>query len=298
MTELELLQQRRARWHVGGNPVRAQEQAAEFLNAVGICLVYPLRTGVTAPTCVGAYFGSDENLPTSQQAFKSPRAEEARELMLRLLRARQAFEAPFAGENIVLLSPETFPYFYALVGERNPKRDLRELPATDKISQLTRDAYAIIQQKGAIPKRRLGEALGGAPSEAALDRALNELWSRLLITRVDYQPKEGVFWEALHRWAPDAVKLGSTLSLPQALSALLSKYLEAVIAAEMSEIEAFFSHFTSRGRVRDAANALLAARELSYVSVGRRTLVQITPTPAVPRPERERRPTQRTRIAK
>src|SRR5690348_16621862 len=180
MTDFELIQQRRARWHVGGNPVRAQEQAAEFLNEVGICLVYPLRSAITAPTFVGAYFGSDENLPTSQQAFKNSRVGEARELMLRLLRARQAFEASFAGQDIVLLSPETFPYFYALVGERNPKRDLRELPRNDKISQLARDGYSIIQQKGAIPKRRLGEALGGALSEAALDRALNELWSRLL----------------------------------------------------------------------------------------------------------------------
>ena len=42
--------------------------------------------------------------------------------MVRLLRERAAFEANlFEEENGFLIAASVFPYFYALVGERNPK---------------------------------------------------------------------------------------------------------------------------------------------------------------------------------
>ena len=47
--------------------------------------MYPTRPPVLVPTFVGAYVGSDENLPTWQHAFADPRATEAKELMVRLL---------------------------------------------------------------------------------------------------------------------------------------------------------------------------------------------------------------------
>jgi len=58
---------------------------------------------------------------------------------------------------------------------------------------------------------------------------------------------------------------------------LLSKYLDCVIAADQQELEAFFGNVVPRSRVREAINALLAARELSFVHVGNRSLIQITP---------------------
>jgi len=67
------------------------------------------------------------------------------------------------------------------------------------------------------------------------------------------------------------------LSVQQALSALLSKYLDCVVAAEQTELEAFFGRFVARSRVKEAVNALLAARELSFLHVSGRSMVQITP---------------------
>jgi len=121
------------------------------------------------------------------------------------------------------------------------------------------------------------EALGGSISRAALDKALGELWSKLRITRVDYNPSQGSSWDVLYRWAPEAVKEGIGLSVPEALSGLISKYLESVIAAEQTELESFFGNFVPRSRVKEAVNALLAARELSFVHVGGRSMIQITP---------------------
>jgi hypothetical protein len=137
-----------------------------------------------------------------------------------------------------------------------------------------------------LSKQKLLEELGGGLSTAAVDKALAELWSKLRITRVDYKPSEGSVWDLLYRWAPEAVKEGVGLSLPEALSALISKYLDCVIAVEQAELENFFGNFIARSKVKDAVHALLAARELSFVHVGGKTLLQITPAKAVAPPQR------------
>ena len=67
------------------------------------------------------------------------------------------------------------------------------------------------------------------------------------------------------------------ISMTEALTALVSKYLGCVIAAEQSEVEEFFSNFIARSRVREAINALIAARELSFVHIGGRAMLECTP---------------------
>jgi len=273
---------RREKWHLDGRPVRTLEEAREFIESVGFCLMYPLKPPVLAPTFIGAWTGSAERLPTWQHAFADPRAQEATELMVRLLRERGAYEAnPFDENNAFLVAASIFPYFYALVGERNPRQAPKPGPRSE-YSQLARDAYDIIRRDGPISKQKLQEQLGGSISFAALDHALGELWSRLRITRVDYKLSEGASWDVLFRWSPDAVREGIGLSVAEALSALLSKYLDCVLAADQQEVETFFGNFVPRSRVREAVNALLAARELSFVHVGTRSLLQITPAKVEP----------------
>ena len=104
-------------------------------------------------------------------------------------------------------------------------------------------------------------------------------------------------WDLLYRWAPDAVKEGVGLSVPEALTALVSKYLDCVIAVEQTDLEAFLGNLIARSKVKDAVNALLAARELSFVHVSGQTMLQITPekvvtppVPYVPRPRLRPRP--------
>src|SRR5207302_1664564 len=79
---------------------------------------------------------------------------------------------------------------------------------------------------------------------------------------------------------------------PGALSALVSKYVDAVIAATPAEIETFFSPVVSRSKVRDGVHALLAAREITTVQVGTSSMLQITPE-RVPYVARERQPVAR-----
>jgi hypothetical protein len=209
-------------------------------------------------------------------------------MMVRLLRERAAFEAnSFDENNGFLLAASVFPYFYALVGERNPK--LAPKPGSrSQYSALACDAFELIGRDGPISKQKMQETLGGSVSLAALDKALGELWSKLRITRVDYNASEGSSWDVLYRWAPDAVKEGVGLSVPEALSALISKYLDCVIAVEQADLETFLGNFVARSKVKEAVNALLSARELSFVHVSGRSMLQITPEKAAvvsaPRP--------------
>ena len=277
MTESDLQQLRSEKWRLNGKPIRTVEEARAFVEAVGFCLMYPVRPTMPVPTFIGAFVGSDNRLPTWQHAYSDPRALAATELMVRPLRERAAYEANLFDENnAFLVAASVFPYFYALVGERNPKLAPKQGPRSP-YSPLACDAFELIRRDGPISKQKLQEALGGSVSLAALDKALGELLAKLRITRVDYKPGEGSFWDLLYRWSPDAVREGVGLSVQQALSALLSKYLDCVIAAQQTDLETFFGNFVARSRVKEAVNALLAARELSFVHVSGRSMLQITP---------------------
>jgi hypothetical protein len=281
MTDLELQQLRREKWRLDGKAIRTIENARLFLEEVGFCLMYPQRPPLLVPAFIGAFVGSEERLPGWQHAFKDPRAAEATELMVRLLRERSAFEANlFEENNGFLVAASVFPYFYALVGERNPKL-APKAGSRSAYSALACDAFELIRRDGPISKQKMQEVLGGSVSFVALDKALGELWSKLRITRVDYKASEGSVWDELYRWAPDAVKEGVGLSVQEALSALVSKYLDCVIAVEQAELETFLGNFVARSKVKDAVNALLAARELSFVVVSGKSMLQITPEKVV-----------------
>jgi len=275
MTSDELIQLRREKWHVNGNPVRTLDDARSFVESVGFCLTYPSQPPMQLPTFLGAWHGSDEQLP-QHRAFLDPRARDATDLMVRLLRDKSTYEANLGDENnALLLSASIFPYFYTLVGDRNPKQAPQPGPRSP-YSELACDTYKIIHRKGPISKLNLLDELGKGISLPALDKSLGELWSKLRIIRVDYHERDGASWDVLYRWAPDAVSEGVNCSVNSALSALLSKYLDCVVAADQQELESFFGNFVPRSKVREAVNALLAARELNFVHVGSRSLIEVT----------------------
>jgi hypothetical protein len=278
MTEQELHEQREQRWRTNGHAVLTLEQAHSFLDDVGFCVMYPERSLPLIPSFLGAYAGNAEKLPDAKHAFADPRSQEATELMVRLLRERSAYEMTLLPGTDLIVATALFPYFYALVGDRNPKAAPKTRAQGVPVSPLAVNVFGAIQKNGPINKDRIRDLVGRELSIAALDRALLELWSILKITRVDYRAEEGVFWDVLYRWSPKAVKEGLQISEPEAISALLSKYLETVVACSQEDLESFFSHLTSRSKVRDAVNALLAARELGFVSVGPRTLVRLGPS--------------------
>jgi len=274
MTELELQHLRREKWRIDGEPIRTLEEARDFIDSVGMSLTYPLRQAIPLPTLIGATLGNDQSLPTRQNAFKDPRAKRVEELLPNLVRNKFTFEAQLHGETL-LLAPPIFPYYYALASDRKPKQPMRSR-VRGQASPLTEHVFSELDANGPLSRRQLQEQLGGSLSESALDRALQELSAALKITRVDHDPKTGDTWDVYYRWAPDAVNEGVRISDAEAMSALISKYLDCTVAATQEEIETFFSVFTSRARIAEVVKALLAAREFSYTPSESRTLITVS----------------------
>ena len=273
MTELELQHLRREKWHLDEEPIRTLEEARGFVDSVGMCLVYPVRQPTLLPTLVGATAGNDQKLPTRQTAFNDPRARRAEEFLHQLVRNKFAFEAHVQGETL-LLSPATFPYYYALASDRKPKQSIRSR-IRGQASPLTEHLFSRLDASGPLSRAQLQEQLGGALSEAALDRALQELAAALKIARTNYDAATGDTWDVYYRWAAEAINEGVRISDAEALSALISKYLDCMVAATQDEIERFCSAFTSRARVAEVVKALLAARQFSYTPSESRTLITV-----------------------
>ena len=291
MTEQDLEKLRRDKWRTNGMPLNTLEDAHAFVDSVGICLMYPLKPPVLLPAFLAAVIGDDRGLPTAKQAFADPRAQRATELANRLVAQKLAFQSNVFPDNCLILSATVFPYFYVLAGER--ASGLHRQP----LSQLATLAWKIMEKEGAQTREMLREKLGTELSIAAIERALGELWMRLRVMPVERDGQQ--HWEPLERWAPKVLEEGARQPMAVALSAVISQYLEGVVAAEPREIEDFFSHFTARSKVKEADNALLAARELEFAHVGHRSLLQmasavrppqqqVPPRPRQPRREKRR----------
>jgi len=273
MTELELDHLRREKWRLEGEPVRTLEEARAFVDSVGFCLLYPARPMPVLPTFLGAYMGSDKNLPGRTHSFAGLRSPEAEALLTRLVSSKSICEAHAYGDTL-LLSPPLFPYFYALASDRKPRQPIQSRDRA-KGSPLSEHLFGALETSGPLNRSQLQERLGGALSESALERALEELWAALKITRVGHDPETGDTWDLYYRWAPELVNEGVRTSDAEALSALVSQYLDCVIAATQDEVESFLSPITSRARVAEVLRALLAAREFVYTPSETRTLITV-----------------------
>ena len=264
MTQQELHQQRAKNWRLDGNPVLTLEEARDFLENVGFCLLFPMRSLPLVPTLIGACAGSDADLPDAKHAFADARTGPATELLARLVREKSAYEINFNPETPMVAAASMFPYFYALKNAQGAR-----------ISPLAAKVFETIEKHGPLTTGRLQELISRELTVAALERALGELWSILKITRVDVREGAGATWELLYRWEPKAIKKGLEIAVPEALSALLGKYLESAVAVSQEDIEQLFSQLTSRSKIREVVHALLAARQLSLMTMGAKTLIQI-----------------------
>src|SRR5215469_3169839 len=155
MTETELREQRAQIWRIDGNPVRTQEDARHFLEDVGFCLMFPERPRPLIPTWMGAYAGSEERLPDQRHAFADPRSREASDLLVRLLRERAAYQISLSGGSHLIVSAALFPFFYALIGDRNPKAPPRSGVQGSAISPLAASVFDAVQKHGPLAKGRL-----------------------------------------------------------------------------------------------------------------------------------------------
>lgn len=258
-------------------PLRTLEDAVAWLHECGFCLFQPHTAPVVAPDLLTAVAGSSEQARMSLRFVDDPDKRLARDLVFRMLRDRAAYVAPFNESNQLLIAPTELPYFYALVGERNPKQPPDAGPRGEHL--LVRHTFELLEKGGPATVQQLHFQLGKGVSETAVDRALHDLWTKFRVCQIERNAAQQPVWDLLFHWAPEPVNQGRQLSSAEALSALMSRYLETVVAAETGDVENFFGHFIPRSRVQEIVRAMLGQRQFSYLRLGQKILVRMTPPP-------------------
>src|SRR5438445_13250276 len=104
MTEDDLQQIRREKWHAG-SPLNTLEDARDFVASVGLSLLYPLQPPVLLPTFLGAWLGADHAVPGARQAFAEPRARQAEQMVDQLAAGRDVFLSNLLADSVLLVSP-------------------------------------------------------------------------------------------------------------------------------------------------------------------------------------------------
>ncbi len=269
MTSEQLQAARAEKWRQKTNPLLTIEDAEAWIESTGMSLFLPRKTQLQAPapSFVEAVLGESSATPapsTIQNAF---------EMAARLFAEEKATPLNLLGtvseQPDFLVSSEALPYVFALRGDRDWKRGPRE-----KSSPLVIESWKLLKREGALTASELQELLGREVTEAAVLRALSELWMALRVLPV-YTAGEATAWELFESRHQKAMQAGSGMAQATALSALISLYLDSAIAATSEEIEIFLSPLAPRSRIREVVHGLATTRQLLTIPLGSQSLLHI-----------------------
>jgi hypothetical protein len=259
-----------------GHGALTLEDARTWIEETGLCLFLPRRqySSSIAPSFVEAVAGKRDTTPDRATVAL------AEELLVRLETDGVAVRLNLLGlpgeaPDFVVAS-WVLPYVYALRGDRDWRRT-PQLTGSRQVSQLAIEAYKLLEA-GDTTLAKLTHALGREVTEAAVLRAITELWQQLRIIPVVSAPGQTAQWQLLRLRFQKAIAEGASTSQVTAISVLASIYLQAVIAAGMEEVELFLAPLTARSKVREVLRGLVATRQVHTISLGHAPLFYVAGT--------------------
>jgi len=281
-TAAQLADARLKHWHQQGEALLTMENLRGWINAAGLVLFAP-RPQIASPagSLVEAAGGAPNATPTLEQIA------EARMLLGRLIAEGLAVPLNLLGPGNgtvhagapgdtpdFVASTAVFSYVFTLRGDKAWKQP----PATTgalKVSQLALAAFEALTRRGALTAYDLATELGKEVTEAAVLRALGELWTHLRALPLAQPDGAATVWELASARFTKQIKAGANAGQPSALSALISLYLGQAVVASEDEIESFLSPLAPRSRVRDVIHALLSGRQLDAIAIEGRTMLYV-----------------------
>jgi 23S rRNA pseudouridine2605 synthase len=273
-TPQQLAAARAAVWHQNGEPILTQEGMQDWVAQLGLVLYTPrpLQMPAPAPSFAEAAHGS------TNPAMSLEQMEPSRELLQRLIAGNHAVALNLLGTlgetPDYIVSAQALAFVFTLRGDKNWKKAPTSGGA-NKVSPLAVRVYELLAEHGALNTRDLIVHAGREVTEAAVLRALGELWSQLRVFPQLQGDGAQTLWELASVRYTKQLKAGSNAGVPTALSALISLYLGAVIAATTEEIEIFLSPLASRSRIREVVHGLMSTRQLEERVVEGKTLLHL-----------------------
>lgn len=281
-TASQLAATRLAHWHQDSTPILTINMLRDWLHASGLVLYTPrpAQLPAPAPSFVEATLGNANAAPASADA------EQTRSLLSRLIADSAAVPLNLLGSHTgtgtdtpdFIVSASAFPYIFTLRGDKLWKQPPATSGAT-KVSPLALATYNLLAEKITLTSYDLTTLLGKEVTEAAVLRALTELWQHLRVLPIPQPDGAPTQWELTTTRFTKQIKAGVNAGQPTALSALISLYLAQVLAATEEEIEVFLSPLAARSRIRDVVHALVSARQLESLVIEGRTLLHIAGEP-------------------
>jgi len=170
-------------WRTPEKRVRTEEEALQFIEAVGFCYLFGDRA-VEIPTLWGAVTGSRRPLPRTHRdpdigrtwAWKDSLPARGEIYYGKLLRGKPT-----------LVSLQLLPYFYALSPNYGDVEDYREQYEEGLLSVEAKNIYEVLLREGAMATSRLRQLAGlsgGGANARRFDRAIVELQMELKIVKV------------------------------------------------------------------------------------------------------------------
>lgn len=274
----QLAEARMKQWHQQGEALLTIENLRSWINAAGLVLFVPRpQIAAPAPSLVEAVLGAPNPTPTVSDTSA------ARSLLARLVAEGLAVPLSLLGSagGVVGETPDfvassaVFSYVFTLRGDKAWKQP----PTTSgpvKVSNLGLAIHEALSRRGPLTAYDLSTEVGKEVTEAAVLRALAELWTHLRVLPLSQPDGQPALWELTSARFTKQIKAGANAGQPTALSALISLYLGQAVAASEDEIESFLSPLAPRSRIRDVVHALLASRQLDTLAVEGRTLLHVS----------------------
>jgi hypothetical protein len=276
-TGAQLAETRLARWHQQGEALLTLENLRSWINAAGLVLYAPRpQIAAPAPSLVEAVLGRPNPTPTAEewttvQGLLARLVAEGLAVPLNLLGTVGG--APNETPDFVA-STAVFSYVFTLRGDKAWKQP-PETSGALRVSPLSLATHEALDRRGALSVYDLTTELGKEVTEAAVMRALAELWSHLRVLPAPQADGRATLWELASDRFTKQIKAGANAGQPSALSALTSLYLGQAVVASEEEIESFLSPLVARSRTRSVIHALLGARQLDSIAIEGRTMLHI-----------------------
>jgi 23S rRNA pseudouridine2605 synthase len=261
---------RAALWHqTADTRLVTFDDAARWLDDIGLCLFLPRHTQLPAPapSFVEACSGAPAVTPPPA-AIAS-----ATELAIRLIDERRAIPLNLLGaaseQPDFLVTPEILPWAAAVRGDRQWKT-----APGGRTAPIVLRTWEALDREGEMTAVQIQDRLGRELTEAAVLRALIELWTNLRAMPI-YTSGQLTRWTLLKNRCPEQLATAANTAQSTALSVLLSIYLRSAVAATAEEAEIFLSPLTARSRIREVIHGMMAARQFNTMSVASQTLLFI-----------------------
>ena len=145
----------------------------------------------------------------------------------------------------------------------------------EKVTPLSLHCWQAIEQNGPLDVAALQPILGRDITEAAIARALQELWSGMYIFPIVRSGGQAAQWELMFRRFPKPVAAGASTGHAEAQSAMISLYLQASVAAREEEILSFLSPLAPQSKLREVIRGLGSMRQLDILDIGGRAHVAL-----------------------